>query len=292
MTRQLFFLFALICYSEILAQDDERTKKEDFTLREDLIIKAQNPAGGFIFLPARYDQLFGFGPENKSIHNLTLVPVYPERLSENWGIYGRMIIPFFSAPELLSPDDYDIGLGDIRAEAFILTQFRKKIIFGPGLVGRFPTTTNKKNRLSEYGLGASFFVFAIHWPVTAGFLIRNEWSLTNNKINILFSQPFIIYNLRKGWAILSSPLIRKDWQIERGSGWILPLGGGAFKIFTVGRQPMRLGLQAFVHVARPILGPKWSFRATYIFYLDKKISKLKKANEANSTILDGLSVRN
>ena len=57
---------------------------------------------------------------------------------------------------------------------------------------------------------------ALH--VTTGFLILNLWSFAGDQdranVNAMTLQPFLNYNLPKGWYLTSSPLITANWRLR------------------------------------------------------------------------------
>ena len=70
---------------------------------------------------------------------------------------------------------------------------------------------------------------ALH--VTTGFLILNFWSFAGDEdradVNAMTLQPFINYNLPKGWYLTSSPLITANWEADDDNRWTVPIGGGS-----------------------------------------------------------------
>jgi hypothetical protein len=67
--------------------------------------------------------------------------------------------------------------------------------------------------------------------------------------------------MSNGWYPTSAPILQANWEGESGNKWTIPLGGGAGKIFRIGRQPINGQLGAYSNVVRPDLGAKWQLRA-------------------------------
>jgi len=63
------------------------------------------------------------------------------------------------------------------------------------------------------------------------------WSFAGEEdranVNAMTLQPFVNYNLPKGWYLTSSPLITANWEANDNNRWTLPIGGG---IGRIGRQ--------------------------------------------------------
>jgi hypothetical protein len=49
-------------------------------------------------------------------------------------------------------------------------------------------------------------------------------------------QPFVNFNLPNGWYLVSTPIWTANWKADSGEKWLVPLGGGAGKIFSIGPQ--------------------------------------------------------
>jgi hypothetical protein len=99
-------------------------------------------------------------------------------------------------------------------------------------------------------LSSSCLTRALH--VTTGFLILNLWSFAGDEdrtdVNAMTLQPFLNYNLPKGWYLTSSPLITADWEADDENRWTVPIGGGIGRIFKIGHQPINANLTAYYNV--------------------------------------------
>ena len=72
----------------------------------DLARAAQNPVAAMISLPFQNNFNGGFGDDDEVFYNLNIQPVYPARLTANWSLISRAIIPILDAP-LTSTDQPD-----------------------------------------------------------------------------------------------------------------------------------------------------------------------------------------
>jgi len=64
----------------------------------------------------------------------------------------------------------------------------------------------------------------------------------------------------------SSPIITANWEAP-GAKWTVPIGGGAGRVFRVGKLPINLSLSAYYNIVRPDLGARRQLRSqvTLIF---------------------------
>src|SRR4029453_6460263 len=205
---------------------------------ENLREAAQNPIADLISLPFQNNTNFDIGHTDNTQNVLNIQPVYPTHLSPSWNLITRPILPviyqppFLSGPELHAAEqvvgaeigETEFGLGDLTPEFFFSP--RKPIQLGPeaslvwglGPAFQFPTATDDELGTGKWSAGPGFVVFlsdrALH--VTTGFLILNLWSFAGDEdradVNAMTLQPFLNYNLPKGWYLTASPLITADWE--------------------------------------------------------------------------------
>ena len=64
-------------------------------------------------------------------------------------------------------------------------------------------------------------------------------------------QPFLNYNLPKGWYLTASPLITANWETGEDNRWTVPIGGGIGRIFNIGHQAINTNLTAYYNVVTP-----------------------------------------
>jgi hypothetical protein len=82
-------------------------------------------------------------------------------------------------------------------------------------------------------------------------------------------QPFVNYNMPKGWYLVSSPIITVDWRARGSQQWTVPVGGGIGKILHWGQLPVNLQLAGYYNVATPTNGPNWQIRTQVQFLFPK-----------------------
>jgi hypothetical protein len=262
--------------------------QEGDSLRE----AAQNPIADLISLPFQNNTNFGIGHTDNTQNVLNIQPVYPIKLNPNWNLITRPILPviyqppFFSGRELRALEeiagsefgDTEFGLGDLTPEFFFSP--RKPIQLGPhanlvwgaGPAFQLPTATDELLGTGKWSAGPGFVVFLsderLH--ITTGFLILNLWSFAGEEnradVNAMTLQPFLNYNLPKGWYLTTSPLITANWEANDDNRWTVPIGGGIGRIFKIGHQPINANIAAYYNVVTPDdTGADWQLRAQWTF---------------------------
>jgi len=245
----------------------------------DLRSAVQNPVGSLISVP--FKSTWDYGAPNGTAYFMNLQPVFPQRIGE-WNLIHRMIAPFISVdgyhagrPELpnSTPGEGASGLGDINYTAFLSPAVPKGFIWGIGPSITLPTATDTQLGAGKWSAGASYVMLGQPEFGTIGFLARQLWSFTGqsdrDEVSSFLLEPFINYNLPKGWYLISDMVLTANWYADSGNQWTVPLGAGAGKLFTIGKQAMNTRLEAYANVVKPDGAPDWSLSWTLQFLFPK-----------------------
>lgn len=239
---------------------------------EELAKKTQNPVSDLISLPLQNNMNFGFGPDDEIENILNVQPVWPVKLSENWNLITRTILPVISQPGLAPGQGRKWGLGDTTFTAFLSPRGAGKLVWGVGPALLLPTATDDRLGADKWGAGPSLVLLTMpgHWVV--GSLFSNVWSFAgsgDSDVNLFTWQYFINYNLPGGWYLSSAPIIAANWEADSGNKWTVPFGGGGGKVFQIGSQHMNAQVQAFYNAVKPDRGPDWQLRVQLQFLFPK-----------------------
>lgn len=132
-----------------------------------------------------------------------------------------------------------------------------------------PTATDSRLSCGQWSAGPTGVLVYTKGKVVAGGLIDNVWSFAGDcksDVNKMLIQPFLNYNLPKGWYLTSSPIITADWNISDNKGWSVPVGAGFGRVFVVGTQPVNASLSAYYNAVKPEVAGEtlmgdWTLRA-------------------------------
>ena len=103
--------------------------------------------------------------------------------------------------------------------SFFLSPKKSKIIWGVGPTFVLPTATNT-TYLGQGKLSMGPSVVALVQPphFTIGFLANNYWSVAGHSnidkpaVNQFLLQWFVNYNMKKGWYLITAPIITANWE--------------------------------------------------------------------------------
>ena len=235
---------------------------------EDLAAKAQNPVGAMYSLPFKFT--FDYGAENGEATFLTIQPVIPVTVGK-WNLINRVIAPLIDTPGLVTgtPEipnpvggDGATGLGDINYTVFVSPAEPGKVIWGIGPSLMMDTATDDQLGSGKWSAGPSAVVLVQPKPWTLGLLGRQLWSFEGDSerkdVNQLLLEPFINYNLDKGWYLISDMILTANWDADSSNRWTIPLGGGFGKMFEIGGLKMNTKIEAYYNVEKPEGAPDWS----------------------------------
>ena len=108
-----------------------------------------------------------------------------------------------------------------------------------------------------------------------GAVVYNAWSFAGRgnsaAVNQAVLQYFVNYNLPKAWYLTSAPIISVNWKGAEDNKWIVPFGGGAGKIFAIGKQKFNGNVSAYWNAVKleAIDGPDWTLRFQIAFLFPK-----------------------
>jgi len=234
---------------------------------EELAKKAQNPIANLISVPFQNNTNFGVGPVDRTQNVLNIQPVIPVSISKDWLLITRTIVPVILQPVPPQGGGSTFGLGDINPQFYFVPKTDSPITWGIGPTFVFPTATSQVLGQGKWSIGPAAVIVVISGPFVYGAVANNVWSFAGdgNRTNVsqLLFQPFINYNLDKGWYLVSSPILTANWEASGGDQWTVPLGGGFGRVFAIGKQRVNATLQAYWNVAKPNGGPDWSLRAQF-----------------------------
>ena len=234
-------------------------KKED---AGDLARKAQNPIGAYWNIPFESNFNFGAGAHNDLQYVMNFQPVIPVKLTDDWTLINRAVMPVMSQPAMVAGDHREFGLGDTTLSLF-LSPKSVPFILGVGPVLLLPTRTDKRLGDGRFGMGPAMVALTMQGPWVVGGLVQHIWDVGGSSradVSQLLLQPIINYNLDDGWYLTSNTVYTADFEASSGEKWTAPLGGGFGKVHHFGNQPVNLRLQAFYNAHHPDNAGNWTLQ--------------------------------
>ena len=246
---------------------------------EDLRAKTQNPVGAMISVPLK--NILDFGAPNGTAYFLNIQPVVPVTVGD-WNLINRVILPIVHVGGFIAGTpgipkgqlgDGATGLGDINYSVFLSPESPGKVIWCIGPSISFPTATDDQLGSAKWSAGPTVVLLTQPKPWTLGALFRQLWSFAGTSgrpdVNQFLLEPFVNYNLSKGWYLISDMILTANWDADSGNQWTIPIGGGFGKMFKIGKQAMNSKLEAYYNVEKPNGAPDWQMSFTIQFLFPK-----------------------
>jgi hypothetical protein len=268
----LIILFLLAALSAQAAEPQQPGTQQ--TSDEELVKQTQNPVADLISVPLQNNFNFDTGSKNRTVYVGNIQPVIPIKLSDDWNLITRTIMPIINQPSLFPGMGSATGLGDINPTFFFSTK-SGELIWGVGPTFTLPTATDSLIGAGKFSMGPAAVALTMQGHWVFGALANNQWSVAGwgkNNVNSFLLQPFVNYNLPDHWYLVSAPIMTANWAAAKGGDvWTVPLGGGVGKLFRLGqvlpleghaiaKLPINTQLQAFGNVAKPQFGSDWQLR--------------------------------
>ena len=215
---------------------------------EELAKKLSNPIASLISVPFQYnyDQNIG-SADNGTKSLLNIQPVIPVKISDDWNMVSRTILPVISQKDVYPGAGTQSGIGDIVQSLFFsptaLTE--NGWTWGAGPVFLLPTGSDDALTADAWGLGPTGIVLKQSGPWTAGGLANHIWSVDEGderrKVNATFLQPFVSYTTPKAISYTVNSESTYNWESEE---WSVPLNFIVAKMTRIGNQMVSLGVGA------------------------------------------------
>lgn len=264
----------------------QQTQTEEAHSTENLQKATQNPVASMISVPFQNNSNFGIGPYGRIQNVLNIQPVIPVKLTPDLNLIVRWVAPivYQPAPGTANLQVYGInvdtpayfaavdlqkhaavgGIGDMAPSFFLTPAKAHKMIFAAGPMLVLPTATSMVLGQGKFSMGPSILTLVQpgHW--TVGALVSNVWSVAGDSsrsdVNQMSFQYFVNYNLKKGWALSTGPIITANWKGSSDNVWTVPVGGGVSRVMRLGYQPVNIGAQFYGNAVYPTSGSPWSMR--------------------------------
>jgi hypothetical protein len=259
------------------------TPGESVAAEEGSLAKAaQNPIASLISVPIQWNStsntqwapnlLDPKAKQNQTQNVVNVQPVVPFKVSDGLTLVTRTVVPFISQPWV--GDTSIQALGDINPSVFFVPTLKGNFTVGVGPTMVLPTATDSRLSSGQWSAGPTGVLVYTKGKIVAGGLINNIWSFAGNgkrnDVNKMLIQPFLNYNLPKGWYLTSSPIITANWNTPDNKGWTVPVGAGFGRVFVVGTQPINASLSAYYNAIKPEVAGEnlmgdWTLRAQVQF---------------------------
>jgi hypothetical protein len=231
----------------------------------ELAKKLANPISSLISVPIQFNYDENIGPRDKgSISKVTVQPVIPMPLNDDWNVISRTIVPFLWQNDLAPTVDDEAGLGDITQSFFFSPKEPTSggLVWGVGPVLLFPTATDDQLGGEKWGAGPTAVGLVQRGPWTAGLLANHIWSFAGeddrDDVNATFVQPFLSYITKTKTTFGLASESTYNWETDE---WSVPINATVSQLLKLGSMPVQISGGVRYWAESPENGPEdWGFR--------------------------------
>jgi hypothetical protein len=237
----------------------------------ELVKQTLNPVASLISVPVQNNWDFGIGPANAFKYTANVQPVIPIRLSDDWNLISRTIVPVIYAQSPIKGGSDHAGLGDITQSLF----FSPKNpvggwIMGAGPVFLLPSATQSALGSGKWGAGPTAVLLQQKHGFTYGILANQIWSFTGQAgradVNAAFLQPFLSYSTKTYTSFGVNTESTRNWETDQ---WSVPMNFSITQLLKIKGQPISIQLGYRRYVDGPRGGPDWGLRFAVTFLFPK-----------------------
>jgi hypothetical protein len=226
---------------------------------------------GFFALPVELD--LDNGAANGDATILRIMPLYTFPVFDRWKLIHLDIISLADAPSGTPafPGDPDIehsaGLSDLLHASFYTPNRSGNFVWGLGAMLSIPTATDDSLGNGKWAAGPAFRLTYRTGNWNVGLIAGQRWSFAGSgnraDVNQLLMRGAINRQLPNDWFFVSAPLIVANWDAV-GQDWLIPVGGGIGRQFTLGKFPWAWSVQGYYNAIKPDSAPDWLVRFAII----------------------------
>jgi len=234
--------------------------------------KSLNPVASLTSVPFKLDYDHKIGPlQQGDKYQLTVQPVIPFSISENWNLISRTLVPLIDQKNVTPTSGTQSGVGDITPQLYFSPKAptANGWIWGVGPQALLRTGTDNLSS-NKWGLGPTGVVLKQEHGWTYGVLANHMWSVagssTANDISATYVQPFLSYTTPKYTTYGINTESTYNWKTSQ---WSVPINATVTQMLKIHGQLLTLqgGVRYWADSPNGI-GPRgWGvrFQATFLF---------------------------
>ena len=231
-----------------------------------------NPIGALISVPFQNNMDVGIGEDNGSRNTMNFQPIVPFRLTEDYSLITRYILPVITQHDTAGAGTQQSGLADTLVSGWISNaKVKNGVVWGLGGAFLLPTATDDLLATKKFSIGPTAIVLKQASGWTYGALVNQIWSVAGSEdtadVDQMYLQPFVTYNWKSGTGLTVNSELTQSWADSTTTAFVNIMAGGLLRF---GGQIVQVQVGPRIPVAAPE-GSKADFgvRTAVIFVFPK-----------------------
>jgi hypothetical protein len=203
---------------------------------------------------------------------MRIMPLYKFPLGQRMELANLTILTLADAPGTpafpVAPGAVKTaGIADLLHASFFTPKTDGNVVWGVGPIISLPTATDPALGSEKWTAGPAVrFAYRTQtWNL--GFVAGQRWSFAGTgarkDVNQLMLRGAIRRELPNNWYFVSAPLITANWG-RPGQDWLVPVGGGIGRTFSIGDFPWAWSVQGYYNAIKADPDPDWIVRFAII----------------------------
>jgi hypothetical protein len=206
--------------------------------------------------------------DSEWFYNGNFQPVLPLRLTEQWNLISRPVIPLFLDRPVLDNGRFDgkDGIGDITFFSLLApAKPLGHLLWGVGPTLIFPSATPEAVGQEKWQAGPAAVALYMSHKWVIGVLPQHWWSFAGDggapSTSFTNVQYFVQRLFPGGWQVGCAPNFTVDWKADHDDAVTFPVGLGVGKLLHIGKLPVKVVGELDYAVVRPEdIGQRWLLR--------------------------------
>ncbi len=206
--------------------------------------------------------------ETEWSYNLNFQPVLPVKLTDDWNLINRPLLPVFGDRRVFTNGRFTdhSGIGDAVFMSLLSPEkVRGGLLWGLGPTFILPTASVEELGQRKWQAGPAAVALHMSDKWVIGALAQQWWSFAGSDSAPDASQANIQYFIQRllphQWQIGMTPNVTIDWKADHENEVTFPVGLGVGKLVFFGKLPVKFIAEAQYAVINPAdVGQRWNFR--------------------------------
>lgn len=229
----------------------------------ELAKELSNPVAPLLGVQLQSDLEWGGGPAGDgSRYTLTLQPVIPFSITDDWNVISRSNLSFVHQGNLATVDAGATGLATTTESLFLSPKQTRVhgLTWGLGPIVALPTTDDQLGA-RDLGLGPTVALIHTVGPVVYGIRVEQIWSFGGGS-DVLLQPQGAWTQGAAGTTLRARSETTHAWNTRP---WTVPVIVDIAQIVDVAERSLEVSFGPIVYVERPEDAPRWGLRATITF---------------------------